>query len=120
MAYQVPKLWAHGDIPTGAEMQKYVDAINAINSTFGVRTFTNAAFFTEGDNVTWSFIHRQPFLWYKDGATLYDPFNPEKYTESLSKEDGSWQRYDLRNVKWLYIGKLYCVYDADGCMEHWR
>lgn len=126
MAYQVPRQWAHGDIPTGALMQRYSDALNDLKTRVDTQSRFNQAGWTEGDDSKYSFIRVHRYLHYTldDGSgTLYDPDNPEN-SASLSATDEEFENhfvaFDLSGVPWLYPGKLYRVDGVDGCFEHWH
>lgn len=125
MAYQVPRQWAHGDVPTGALMQRYSDSLNFLKTQVDSRSRMNQAGWVEGDDSKYMFVHVHRYLHYQidDGSgTIYDPDNAEN-SSSLSETDaayeGAWGRFDLSGLAWLYPGKMYRVDGVDGCFEHW-
>jgi hypothetical protein len=113
MAYQVPKQWVHGNIPTAADMNKYSDAQNAIHDITGDRLYARpAAHALVGvDNDYHVFVHRYRWLYYQSTGTIEDIADPTNNTQTLS-EDGEPTLLDLNTIGWLYPGKLYAV---TGC-----
>lgn len=121
MAYQVPRQWAHGDIPTGALMQKYADALNAIKAQTDMSRW-NAAGITgqtgTNDHI-WTFVHVHRYLAYRGDGSIWDPDNPTENTVGLSGVGNWYATYDLQGVSWLYPGKMYMVEGVTGCLETW-
>lgn len=116
MAYQVPPQWAHGDVPTGALMQKYSDALNAIKAQTDQSRW-NAAFSANVSEGVWTFVHVHRYLLYYSTGQIIDP---DDDTNSVSLSDaGGWEHYDLQSVPWIYPGKLYIVEGVSGCAEVW-
>lgn len=120
MAYTVPKTWAHGDVPTGAEMNKYKLALEEIKAVLETRQRRNAAMYVLGGaNPRWRFVNVHPYLWYRGGGMLQDPANPDNDT-ALPDTDGAWKKISLHDNKWIYPGKMYQVLDVESCGEFWR
>lgn len=120
MAYQVPPRWSHGDIPTGAHMQKYSDALNALKTKAdgGLWNMAGRAGQT-GGGTAWTFVHVHRYLYYDSSGEIIDPDNAENSVALQDPDDGTWGRYDLSTVGWLYPGKMYNVDDVNGCFEVW-
>lgn len=118
MAYQVPKQFVHGDIPTAADMQKYSDALNAIHDRTGdvLRVFPSAHVLAGNDHDYHVFVHRYRWLYYQSTGTIEDIADPTNNTQTLS-EDGEPTLLDLNTIDWLYPGKLYAVTGCTWAME---
>lgn len=113
MSYQIPKQWAHGDVPTAAFMQKYSDALNAIHDIVGdvLRALPSAHVLAGVDNDYHVFVHRYRWLKYQSTGTIEDIADPINNTQTLA-ENGEPTILDLNTIDWLHPGKIYAV---TGC-----
>ena len=116
MAYQVPKQWSHGDQPTAADMQKYSDALNALNASFGSAFYNFATPYSLYDDTQeYYFVHARQYLIYTSTGTIEDPAGVEA-SVTLSSS-GVFNSYDLDQVGWLTYGMLYQVIGCSVCLE---
>jgi hypothetical protein len=113
MAYQIPKHWTHGNIPTAADMNKYSDALNAIHAIVGdvLMARPSAHALAGVDNDYHVFVHRYRWLKYQSTGSIEDIGDPVNNTQDLA-EDGEPTILDLNTIDWMYPGKLYAV---TGC-----
>ena len=125
MAYEVPRQWAHGDVPTGALMQRYSNSLNALKPLVDTYSRKNQAGWVQGDDSKYMFVHVHRWLFYTldDGSgNIYDPDFPDNsatLSETDAESEGNYYRFDLSGLPWLYPGKMYRVDGVDGCFEHW-
>ncbi len=118
--YAAPHRFAHGDIPTAAQLQTYATALDALHERMGdVLLIYSSANLNSGEDNNHFFIHRHRYLWFQGNGTLEDPAAGGE-TLTLSDDDGNPTRYDLDGLGWLVPGKLYYVSDCTWCMETFR
>jgi len=114
--FAAPHRFAHGDIPTAAQLQTYCTALDAIHERMGDALLVySSANLLPGEDNNHFFIHRYRYLWFKGNGTLEDP-TPGGETITLSDDDEP-TRYDLDGVDWIVQGKLYYVSDCVWCQE---
>jgi len=121
MAYERPKQWEHGDIPTDVDMNHYSNSLVYLEPFFVVRNLFVAKRDNGGDGVTFTLQKRFRWLHYiiasaKDNGELQDPAGVQDNVV-LDKGDGGWIVLDLNTITWLTPGKLYFVKDAAVAVE---
>lgn len=117
MAYDPPKVWAHGDIPTAAFMQKYSDSLNAIYAILGDDN-TEPAIEELRDGKQAIFIHRFRWLHFRDSGTLRQYGGGENTQVALSAGADENMVMDLDSISWLTYGMLYEVEGVKFVFEH--
>lgn len=119
MPYAVPSVWAHGDIPTHTNINKFKDGLDAIYALTG-SVEINPAVARRIDPVQgYYFLHRHRWLVYRadpSAGRIEDPLGTGE-TVSLAVTGSSWGTYDLSQVDWLYPGRLYQVQAVVACLE---
>lgn len=118
MAYAKPQYWSHADYPTATTMNYYksgLDAIYALTGSYQI----NPAVSRRTDNVQgYYLVNKHRWLLYYNAGTIEDPAGVgETVTLSVS---GAWTAYDLTQVDWLYVGKLYHVQGVLSCFEDYE
>lgn len=118
MAYQVPTEFVHGNIPTGADMNKYKDALDAIHDIAGdvLRAYPAAHVLAGNDHDRHYLIHRYRWLFFQSNGSIVDPADPTNNTVTIT-EDTEPTLYDLNQIDWLFLGKLYYVDGVTWCVE---
>lgn len=121
MAYERPKQWEHGDIPTAADFNHYTNSLIYLNPFFVVRAFHTARKDNGGDGVTFAVTKR--FRWFhyivasgKDDGQIQDPAGVFEAV-ALDKGSGGWVVLDLNGIDWLTPGFLYLVEDVAVALE---
>lgn len=117
MSWSTPPTWAHGDIPTGAQMQIYSDDEEAIHERTGDASwYFLAAHAAVGvDNDQAYMVHRYRWFWFQSNGALVDSADATN-TVTLT-EDTEPTLLDLNTVSWMYPGKLYYITGVTWCME---
>ncbi len=119
MAYVTPPRPTVGTtIPTAADLNKYSDALNALNGLLGsARNFAVPENFTTNAIFIW---HKWRWLHYLtasgETATISDPGGVGANV-TLSDSGAAPAAYDMSNVSWLTEGSLYSVDGADMAAE---
>lgn len=122
MAYSRPAQWSHGDIPTAALLNIWLDNLDAIKAILDVTEPVPVApvYMGDEDDAEWSFVHLQRYLRYGDEAELYDPTNRAAHSVSLPEPDvatGVKGVYDLDTISWLEYGMTYILEGCAWAME---
>lgn len=124
MAYETPPQWIHGNLVTTANMRKYDNALDALNTRLGSNSPQNVCGVGGGltESLTrWYFIHTHRYLWYVGKGFITHPDDGSiQMSLSETATDTTWERFDLSTVDWIYPGFLYEVTEVDGAMEMWR
>lgn len=117
MSYSTPTPFAHGDIPTAADMTIYGDDLDVLHTYIGdVLIAWPAANALPGeDNDHHYFVHRYRWLYFKGSGTLVDSAGVED--DITLSETSEPTLYDLNSVDWMYPGKLYSVDGSTYAME---
>jgi hypothetical protein len=116
MAYAVPHRFAHGDIPTAAQLTTYTDALDAIYAVLGdVQQFYGAASLKGAEDNNHWFIRRPGlrWLWVRGDGTLTVPavdIGDDALTDSNEPT-----RFDL-DALGVPIGALFYVSDSLYCV----
>lgn len=133
MAYTAPPQWAHGDIPTAANMQKYSDGLNAIYTAINgkkhirasrLRQWLTRSSDTHHLGVTDALsyllnVHQWRWLLYQGAGTLSNVAGSE--TTSLpDTTNGGTNTFDLDSVDWLNYGMIYRVNGVNFALEDWE
>lgn len=127
MAYQIPPRWSHGDKPTAALMNKYSDALNAINDVMGEQVAYAVPLFPSVGGASkpiqvWV-IHRWRYLHYSTlasaTATIVDPSGTNDAI-TIPASDSAIVSYDLSGVSWLSQGQAYYVVGCDMVAEDYE
>lgn len=132
MAYTVPKVWSHGDVPTAALMNAYSTSLTEIynklagkrhcrgvkcrqwlsrtaDTLFDGMVDTNNSYQAETHLLRWLFYGGEGAIVSLDG------------TESTPlSNDGTVNIYDLDSVDWLNYGQAYHITGVDWAMEDWE
>lgn len=122
------KQWSHGDIPTGADMQAYSDALDALyastpayNSAPAVLLLTSpipgsttVTFLDQGCFFRLRHVNR--FLHYKGAGTLVDVTGIEDDV-TLPVDSSGYGVIDLDSIAWMTYGLLYQVEGCEGIIE---
>jgi len=122
MAYAVPKVWEHGDVPTAADMDKYSDALDAIHAKSGDVARNYAAlrerefYRAEFADSDYFLVHKFRYLFFKSTGSIVSLADSTQ-TESLSDGGAAWGVYDLDGVSWLAYGMVYQVTGVSFCFE---
>ena len=114
MSYVPPERWAHGDIPTAADMNKYSAALNTIRAAIGDAA-VNVALRKTPNSGFWTMIHKHRWLSFKGTGTLSDMTGTE--TVSLEDVDDAVTIYDLQALTWLTYGSMYKVLSVSFAEE---
>lgn len=115
MAYEVPKIWQHSDIPTAADLQKYSDSLDALYALIGDDQIEVAVLGIEDPNKS-TIVHQHRWLHYMNSGTMSDPSGDEEKTLALSATGLA--VLDLDTVPWLFYGALYEVRGCNFAAEH--
>lgn len=111
MAYEVPRQWAHGDVPTAAQMNAYSNALASIKSVAD-RMPPNPALLKFGgdpDDAEWRITHAARWLHVPDACTLYNANDSSQTTSVPEPPSGTILAFDLNTVDWLLPGTHYIV-----------
>lgn len=123
MAYEVPPVWAHGDVPTAALMATYSNSLNAIKAILDETPKNPVAPVYMGedeDDGDWQIVHINRYLIYDDEATIQSLVDSAN-TASLPKpEAGTKGVYDLDTISWLVYGQPYRVTGCAWIIEDWE
>lgn len=117
MSYAPPETWHHGDYPTAAKLNKYVDGMDAIHGVIGDALYNFAVPRRMGSVQGYYFVHRHRWLIYRDAGRIEDPAGIGETVSLSAADDGGWTTYDLDQVDWLIPGKLYQVQAVVACTE---
>ena len=136
MAYAVPTVSAHGDMPTAASMNKYSDGLNAIYSGLNSgkryicaatkRQYDTRASDTHNDAMyaqeALSYcvnVHLWRWLFYKGEGALKNIAETEQ-TPLSNDNPGGTNVFDLDSVDWLNYGGVYEITGVTWAFEDWE
>lgn len=123
MAYHVPPVFAHGDIPTAAQMNNYKNSLQEIYDILGgkyrscavaKRQFLTKASDTLNDGLTDDtnsyFTNRHLWRWllYRGEGAIVDMSN-ENEVSLADDTSANYNVFDLDSIDWLNYGGLYRI-----------
>lgn len=119
MAYSTPKQWAHEDLTSGDEFQKYSDGLDAIKPMFPDEKESWAhAFSLMADEQSFFLTHRCRWLIYKSTGVVHHPTDPVTYPDVSLSDTEPYGAFDLdEGVSWLVVGQLYQVIGCSVAYE---
>lgn len=117
MPYSVPFQWEHGDYPTAARMNLYKDGLDAIYATLGTYKVNYAVARRIAPVQGYFFVHHHRWLIYRGNGRIEDPLEIGEDVSLSPPDTTNWYSYDLRQVDWLFEGKIYQVQAVEGCFE---
>lgn len=126
-SYSAPKIWAHGDYPTAAEMNKYSASLNYLYDRVGGGSI-NPAVMSNRSEHAWNastgnesgmfLFHKHRYLHYINSDSNAEISDPSNVGDDVSLgSTGSWDVYDLDQIDWMTPGKIYYVKFATACAE---
>lgn len=122
MAYVQPKLWAHGDVPTAVEINKYITALNDIKVILDSTPKNPATHMFDGDedDAKFQLVHINRYLRYSDEAILSNILDASQ-TVNLPEPEGNVRGvYDLDTIGWLSYGMTYKVVGCSWVIEDYE
>ena len=122
MAYEVPPVWSHGDVPTAALMNTYSNGQNAIDALLDIsdKNVTSPVFDGDEDDAIWIFTHLNRYLIYDDECTVYQWGNADNITSLEEPPVGEVGVYDLDTISWLTYGMVYAVEGTAWAIEDYE
>lgn len=112
--YSPPKRWAHGDLPTAADMNLYSRAIASMYERHGPASYNIAVRKISGGEF-YCFVHRYRYLHYLNAGTLADLTGT--YSTTLDETPSGVKVFDLSTVNWLTFGSVYTITDSSFACE---
>lgn len=122
MAYQVPPIWEHGDVPTAAQMNTYSNGQNAIKALLDVsdKNVTSPVFGGDEDDAKWVLTHINRYLLYDDECDVYEYADNSNRTSLEEPPEGEIGIFDLDTIGWLTYGMRYVVEGSAWVIEDYE
>ena len=127
MAYEIPKVWTHGDIPTAADMNKYSDGENAMYASGAFKlhvpvtlsrfdlTILDTIWAIPAVTLVYTMVHRLRWLIYKGSGLM--SFGSDSATLT---DHGGTNTLDLETIGWLEYGMIYSITGVTWVVEDWN
>ena len=114
MTYQVPPRWNEDDAATAAALNKYNDALAAVNTLIGETSIYIAM--PAISEAHFALVHRFRWLHFLSNGEIVDPTGANS-SITLTEQNGTYTVYDLQLVPWLAEGMYYKVTGVTFCAE---
>jgi hypothetical protein len=114
--YTTPPRWTHGDYPTAGAMNIYSNDLDYLHGLAGAARFAVPR--NSGD-INQRFYRRWRWLWYEtagQAAEIIDPSGTEDEYD-LPRSDGAMAPFDLSQIPWLTVGRVYEIKHARYACE---
>lgn len=116
MAYSAPHRFSHGEYPTAANINKYKDGLDDLYARLGSYYINPFITFRKNGIQSFWIVHNQRWLLWRGTGWIEDPSGIESNI-TLTGDSAQWFAYDLSQVEWLIMGKLYQIQNVDVCFE---